>query len=104
IRGSRRAMEPKKQTFSIGYFIAALIALFLLQSVLFAPHAEDVSYSEFKALVKKGKVSNLVLDKQTITGTLAVDGLEGLLPKDKVEAVKRSGATHRFTTARVDDP
>jgi hypothetical protein len=61
-------MEPKQRTFSIGYSIVALIALFLLQSVLFAPHTETLSYSEFKALVKKGKVSNLVLDKQTISG------------------------------------
>jgi cell division protease FtsH len=98
-------MEPKRQRFSIGYFIAALTALFLLQSVLFAPHAENLSYSEFKALVKKGKVSDLVLDKQTISGTLAADGLEGLLPKDKLDQLKRSGAgPHQFTTARVDDP
>ncbi len=98
-------MEPKQQKFSIGYFIAVLIALFLLQSVFFAPHAETVSYSEFKALVKKGKVSNLVLDKQTISGALAADGLEGVLPTEKIEELKRAGgATHRFTTARVDDP
>ena len=98
-------MEAKQQKFSVWYFIAALIALLLLQSVLFAPHAETVSYSEFKALVKKGKVSNLVLDKQTIRGSLATDGLEGLLPKEKLEALKRAGgATHQFTTARVDDP
>ena len=61
-------MEPKQQRFSIGYVIAALIALLLLQSVLFAPHAETLSYSEFKALVKKGKVSDLGLDKETISG------------------------------------
>jgi len=100
-----RTMEPKHQTFSIGYFIAALIVLFALQSVLFAPHAETLSYSEFKALAKKGKVSNLVLDKQTITGTLATDGLEGLLPKEKLEELKRAGGGARpFATARVDDP
>jgi cell division protease FtsH len=98
-------MEGKQQTFSLGYFIAALIALFLLQSVLFAPHAETLSYSEFKALVKKGKVSNLILDKQTITGTLTAEGLEGLLSREKLEELKRAGAgPHRFTTARVDDP
>jgi cell division protease FtsH len=74
-------MEPKQQRFSIGYFIAALIALLLLQSLLFAPHAETLSYSEFKGLVKKGTVSNLVIDKQAISGTLAVDGLEGILPR-----------------------
>ena len=97
-------MERKQRTFSIGYTVAALIVLFLVQSLLFAPHAETVSYSEFKTLVKKGKVSDLVLDKQAISGTLAVDGLEGLIPKEKLEQLKRSGATHRFTTTRVDDP
>jgi cell division protease FtsH len=98
-------METKQRKFSIGYSIVALIALFLVQSVLFTPHAETLSYSEFKALVKKGKVSNLVLDRQTITGTLATDGLEGLLPKEKIEELKRAGgSTHGFTTARVDDP
>ena len=98
-------METKQRKFSIGYSIAALIGLFLLQAVLFAPHAETVSYSEFKALVKKGKVSNLVLDKQAISGTLVTGGLEGLLPKEKIDELKRAeGATHRFTTARVDDP
>ncbi len=98
-------MESKKQKFSIGYFVVAVIALFLLQSVLFAPHAETLSYSEFKALAKKGKVSNLVLDKQTISGTLATDGLEGLLPKEKLEELKRVGSgPHPFVTARVDDP
>jgi cell division protease FtsH len=98
-------MEFKKQKFSIGYFVIALIALFLLQSVLFAPHAETLSYSEFKALARRGKVSNLVLDKQTISGTLATDGLEGLLPKEKLEELKRVGSgPHPFVAARVDDP
>ena len=36
-------MEPKQRTFSVGYFVAVLVALFLLQSVLFAPHAENLS-------------------------------------------------------------
>ncbi len=98
-------MEPKQRSFSVGYFIAMLIALFLIQSVLFAPHKENLSYSELKTLVKKGKVSNLLLDKQTISGTLTTEGLEGLLPKEKIEELKRlGGGSHPFVTARVDDP
>jgi cell division protease FtsH len=98
-------LDPQRRTLSIGYVITTLVALFVLQSVLFAPHAETLSYSEFKALLKKGKLSSLVLDKQTINGTLATDGLEGILPKEKVEELKRAGgATHPFSTARVDDP
>jgi cell division protease FtsH len=98
-------MEPKQQKFSIGYVIAMLLALLLIQAVFFQPHAENLSYSEFKELAKKGKVSNLVLDKQVITGTLPAEGLEGLLPKEKLEALKRAGSgPHPFVTARVDDP
>src|SRR3990172_7072250 len=98
-------MEPKQQKFSVGYFIAALVVLLLLQSFLFAPHRENLSYSEFKMLVKKGKVTDLVLDKQVIRGALAPGALEGLLPKEKREALKRAGGgAHAFITARVDDP
>jgi cell division protease FtsH len=98
-------MEPKRQKFSVGYFIVALVALLVIQSMLFAPHAETISYSEFKTLARKGKVDNLVLDRQSISGTLATEGLEAVLPKEKVEELKRSGgATHRFATTRIDDP
>jgi cell division protease FtsH len=98
-------MEPKQRRFSIGYLVIALIAMVVLQSVLFAPHAETLSYSEFKTLVRKGKVSNLTLDKQTISGSLASEGLEGLLPKEKLDELKRLGAgAHPFVTTRVDDP
>ena len=98
-------MELKQQKFSVGYVIATLLALLLIQSVFFAPHAENLSYSEFKGLARKGKVGDLVLDKQVITGTLPAEGLEGLLPKEKLEELKRAGGgPHRFVTARVDDP
>ncbi len=98
-------MEVRQQRFSIGYLVATVILLVLLQSVLFAPHRETLTYSEFKALVTAGKVRNLVLDRQTITGSVVADGLDGLLPKEKVEELKRSGGgPHAFVTARVDDP
>ncbi|MBI3455241.1 MAG: ATP-dependent metallopeptidase FtsH/Yme1/Tma family protein [Candidatus Rokubacteria bacterium] len=98
-------MQPKRQTLSIGYFILAFVLLWGLQSVLFGPHPENLSYSEFKALVKKGKVTDLVIDRETITGTLAAEGLEGILPPEKLAELKRLGkGVHRFTTARVEDP
>lgn len=58
-------MRAKQQKFSIGYSIAMVLALLLIQAVFFQPHAENLSYSEFEALAKKGKVRSLVLDKQT---------------------------------------
>ncbi|MFQ5846533.1 MAG: ATP-dependent zinc metalloprotease FtsH [Candidatus Methylomirabilales bacterium] len=98
-------MEPKHQKLTIWYAMVAFVALLLIQSVFFAPHTENLSYNEFKALVKKDMVNNLVLGKQTITGTLSPEGLEGILPREKITELKRYGkGEHRFVTARVDDP
>src|SRR5437660_265850 len=98
-------MKAKQQSFTIWYVIAAFLALFLVQALVLAPHVENLSYSEFKSLVAKDKVSSLVIGKQVITGTLAANGLEGLLPKEKIDELERyGGGVHRFVTARVDDP
>ena len=98
-------MEPKQQKFTIWYVVIAIVALLILQSTLFGPHTENLTYSEFNNLLKKGKVQDVVLDKQTITGTLASTGLEGILPKEKIDELSRFGkGEHRFVTARVDDP
>jgi cell division protease FtsH len=97
-------MEAKGRNFSVGYAVATVIAILMLQAVFLAPHPENLTYSEFKTLVRKGKVTDLVLDKQVITGTVAAEGLEGLLPKEKIEELKRAGGSHRFVAARVEDP
>ena len=73
------------------YTVAAMLLFFGIQAILLAPHPETVSYSEFKSLVKANKVSDLMLYKDTITGTLALTGLEGVLPKEKIEEIKRAG-------------
>src|SRR6266850_4538715 len=76
-------MEAKQQNFTIWYFVAALLILFMIQAIVLAPHVENLSYSEFKSLVAKDKV----------------------LPKQKLDELKRYGAgVHRFVSARVDDP
>jgi cell division protease FtsH len=98
-------MKPQRRTVSIGYLTMALVAMVVLQSVIFAPRAGTLSYSEFKTLVRRGKVSQLTLGKQTITGTLSTEGLETLLSKEKLEELTRSGGGPvRFVAARVDDP
>ena len=98
-------MGLKQRKFAIGYLGLTLLAILAFQLPLFGSQATNVSYSEFKTLAKKGKVSNLTLDKETVSGTLSTDGIEALLPKEKVEELKRSsGETHRFVAARVEDP
>lgn len=99
-------MEKKQQPFSFWYFLIVFLAILAMQSFLFAPHAENLAYSEFKALLPASKIDNVALRERAITGTLKPDGLEELLPKEKIEELKRSSKDkeHRFVTVRVDDP
>ncbi|MDE2484051.1 MAG: ATP-dependent zinc metalloprotease FtsH, partial [candidate division NC10 bacterium] len=71
-----------------------------------ARHTETLSYSEFKVLLKAGKVEDLALGTRIISGRLKRDGLGGLLSKEKVEEIERvtTGGELRFVTIRVDDP
>jgi cell division protease FtsH len=98
-------MQLKGRNFSIGYVALALATMLLVRLLMLAPDTESLSYSEFKTLAKGGKVSDLTLDRETITGTLATGGVEGLVSKERLEALKRhGGGTARFATTRVEDP
>ena len=98
-------MDLKQRKFVIGYLAIALMTILVFQLPLFGPRAANLSYSEFKTLAKKGKVSNLTVDRESISGTLSTDGLESLLPPQKLEELKRLGdGPRRFVAARVEDP
>jgi len=95
----------KKHIVSLWYFLAAFLILTALQEYVFAPHVETLSYGEFKILVEKGKVNDLAIGAKIITGRLKRDGLEGLLPKGRLEALTKSGTGEEpFMAVRVDDP
>ena len=98
-------MEKQQRQFSLWYFLIAFLVILAVQSFLFAPHTENLAYSEFKALLKAGKVESVALGERVITGTLKAEGIEGLPSKEKLDELKRTSAgEHRFVTVRVDDP
>jgi cell division protease FtsH len=98
-------MDLKQRKFVIGYLAIALMTILVFQFPLFGPRAANLSYSEFKTLAKKGKVSNLTVDRESISGMLSTDGLESLLPPQKLEELKRLGdGPRRFVATRVEDP
>jgi hypothetical protein len=68
-------MEPKQRTFSMWYTVAAMLAVFGMQAILFAPHPENLSYSEFKALLKAGRRA-----RQSEESVMKVGPYAGKLP------------------------
>ena len=98
-------MEPKQQ-FSIWYFLVAFLVIVALQEFVLAPvHVNDLPYSDFKTLLKAGKVRDIGLGETVISGTLSNDGLEGVLTGETAEKLRKLGkGEHRFTSVRVNDP
>ncbi len=100
-------MDKWRQKFSIGYFLIALILLFLLQTYLAAPQVETIDYSKFKALVKQGLISNVVVGEKSIHGEIKPDGVKDALPPDRLkvwESAIQNKKSVPFVTVRVEDP
>ena len=101
-------MGKLQQQFSIGYFIVALILLFALQTYFAAPRVETISYSQFKTLVKKGLVSNVVIGEKVIRGDIKPEGLKEVLSPERLKELnekdKEAKTPLPFTVVRVDDP
>jgi cell division protease FtsH len=94
----------KKQTFSLWYVLAALVGMLLLQEFVTPRHTQTLTYSEFKQALTAGKLDDVVIADGVATGKLRAEGLEQILPKDKLEALKRAGGEHGFATVLVNDP
>lgn len=97
-------MEKKQLQFSIWYFFIGVLILITLQDLFSARHVETLSYSEFKTLLKAGKLNDIFVAEKMITGKLDVQEVAKLLPKVRAEALtKLTPGEHRFVTTRVDD-
>ena len=94
----------KKQTFSLWYVLAALVGMILLQEFVTPTHTQTLTYSEFKQALVAGKLDDVVIADGIATGKLRAEGLEQILPKEKLEVLKRAGGEHGFATVLVNDP
>ena len=97
-------MEQNQRRFSIWYFVAAFLVLLAIENFLMGAITETLTYNEFKGLLRAGKITEVTLTDRVITGRMKQDGLEGLLPKEKIAEIQRFGTgEQRFVVVRVDD-
>jgi cell division protease FtsH len=103
-------MEKRQQQFSISYVLVTLFLLLLFQNFFMSHHIQTLEYSEFKALLRTGKIAHVALGEEYIQGELRTSGLEGILPKDKIDTImettgKRDASDlHPFAAVRINDP
>ena len=71
------------------YGLALLLVLGMAQAYYMTPPGRSIPYSEFKALVKSGKIAELSIGDQLIRGTLKGDaGADGLTFTKQEPALK----------------
>ena len=87
-----RKKMPMRARFSLGYFIVALLLMILIQNIFLSETINRIPYSEFKDLLRNGKIESVTLSQDDIRGVVK-EGQEGAL-----------GGTRLFLTIRVQDP
>jgi len=88
LKEKAKVKDKKTKSFTFLYFIIAFIAMIAINSYLFKSEIKNVPYSEFKELIPTGKISDLVIDTETIQGMLTIEG----------------GKKVKFISSRVEDP
>jgi cell division protease FtsH len=98
-------VERKQQQFSIWYFIVALVVLIAIQNFFTTAQVETISYSQFKALARKGMVTDLVIGEKTIRGNIKPEAVKEVISQEKL---KQQGYDEKkpvpFHTVKVEDP
>ena len=95
----------KRLRFSIWYFIAAFAAVIILHTYLIQQQVGEITYAQFKQLVDAGKVTDIVIGPDDVSGKLTTLDLEGILTAEQIKQLKEwGGATHYFRAVRVEDP
>src|ERR1035437_2239673 len=95
----------KRVRFSIWYFLAAFALVLVLQAYLTHEQVTEISYAEFKQLVDAGKVTDIVVGSDYVSGRLTTLEVEGILPPEKIAQLKEwGGNTRYFRAVKVEDP
>ncbi len=98
-------MEKKQKEFSLWYFVIAFLILIAIENLILSSHLESLSYSDFKVLLRAGKVEDIIIREREISGFLKKEGIDEFLSKEKIERLRKTGEDkYHFTAVRVDDP
>jgi cell division protease FtsH len=93
---------------SIWLFLAAFSLIALMHNLLGSPNVEIVNYSQFKSLLKKDLITDLVIRETTIDGHLKGTAVREIFTPEKLKGMSPekldSKIPFAFATVRVEDP
>lgn len=100
----------KKQNFSLWYVLIVVIVMVAMETVLSGPRAPSLAYSDFLTLLHAGKVKEVTMDEDRLTGTADMSELAGAttthtagsIPMQRTEPNSVPAFTP-FTVVRIPD-
>ena len=100
--------EKKYRPSPIWYFLATVSVVLLMQNLLGSPHVELISYNQFKSLLKKDLINDLVIRETTIDGNLKGAAIKEIFKPEKLKEMSQEVLDGKklfpFATVRVEDP
>ena len=102
------ANDKKYRPSPIWYFVAAVSLVLLMENLLGSPRVEIISYSQFKSLVKKDLIDDLIIHETTINGNLKAAAVKEIVTPEKLKEMSPEVLAGKsrlpFETVKVDDP
>jgi cell division protease FtsH len=93
-----------KQNFSFWYFLVASLAMLAVQVILSSPHAQPLAYSDFQALLQTGKIKEVVIADDRISGVADLSGSKEPPTSSFGQPIPAAELKeHAFVVARVPD-
>jgi len=94
----------KQFNFSIGYFIAALVLMLLLNSLLFQSGETTIDFSAFKKKIEAGEIRRVEMGEKYFIGSpLTIEQVKQQTPSVR-SRLKAAQPVQTFKTVRVEDP
>jgi cell division protease FtsH len=100
--------DKKYRPSTMWYFFATVLVVLSIQNFLGSSRVEVISYSQFKSLLKKDLINDLVIRETTIDGNLKGAAVKEVLKPEKLKEISpevlASKKPFPFETVRVEDP
>jgi len=103
--GRLPTIQDQRRRFSFAYLLAAFALLALFQYFYQESPPAELAYSEFKTLLKSGRLEDVALESVQLKGTVRQGDLSGLLPAERIRSLRWDVESQRkFATVRIEDP
>src|SRR5688500_18192797 len=100
--------DKKYRLSTMGYFFATVLVVLLVQNFLGSSRVEVISYSQFKSLIKKDLINDMVIRETTIDGNLKSAAVKQIFDPERLKEISPEVLAGKkpfpFETVRVEDP